>query len=132
VEPEVTPEPYDPEYLQDVIRVFETARSRLAVAVAADSKITPPGQRECYRETDQRLRRCLRDLRSLHRLELSEFVHWSDNVAALRSLLASFSPGKGRSRELCVRLQDVLARVEAHGGAASCGGSSGRDDKQVP
>jgi hypothetical protein len=116
VKPESALGRYDPAYLQGIIRILEALRSRLAVAAAADSKITPPGQRKTYLETDQRLRCCLRSLRSLHRLEPSVCLRWSENVPALQRLLASSDEEKGRCHEMCVRLQEVLCRIEAQEG----------------
>ena len=118
---------YDPAYLQGVIRILETVRSRLAVAAAADNKITPPGQRKIYLETDQRLRCCLRSLRSMHRLQPSGSLRWSESVAALQHLLASSDQEKGRCREMCVRLQEVLCGIEAQEGTGASGMRPGRE-----
>src|SRR3990172_1001113 len=89
---------YDPGDLDAIIEVLETTRSRLAVAAAADSKSMPPGQREDCLEIDRRLRRCLRNLRSLHRSGPSGLLPWREGAAAMQCLRDSSLFEKGQAR----------------------------------
>ncbi len=102
---------YDPRAFEELVQALEAARSRLAIAVAADSKMTPVSQRRLYLETDARLRRCLRELRA---------QRWpgeagrSDLTECLDSLSRLFSEGvsRGRSHRMCARLTEILSRLE--------------------
>jgi hypothetical protein len=44
-------------------KALETARTRLAIAMAAENKNTPPDRRKYFQQTDNQIRDCLRELR---------------------------------------------------------------------
>ena len=102
---------YDPRVFDELVSALEAARSRLAIAVAADSKMTPPSQRKLYLETDARLRRCLRDLRALRWPCLAGQSHWMECLENLGRLLGE-GVNRGRSHRMCTRLGEILSRLE--------------------
>ena len=109
---------YDPGAFDELVQALEAARSRLAIAVAADSKMTPLSQRRLYLETDARLRRCLRKLRarqwpgrsghndwiecleSLTRLARARLPAAADPTGCAPAWLKSSTGSKGEGKEL--------------------------------
>lgn len=114
---------YDPRAFEDLIQALEAARSRLAIAAAADSKMTPPSQRRLYLETDARLRRCLRRLRDRQWPGCPEYSGWAECVESLSRMLAE-GVCRGSSWGMCLGLSDILARLE--GGTGGIGGVADR------
>jgi hypothetical protein len=94
---------------------LETARGRLAVAMAMESKITPPDRWRFYRETEDRMRRYLKKLRSERRPELEERLDLLELARALKRL--PFVPNHsvahhGEAQQLCQKLREILAPLE--------------------
>jgi hypothetical protein len=102
---------FDHRALDELVHALETARSRLAVAVAADSKVTTLSQRKHYLETDARLRRCLRKLRARQRPGRSGHLIWTECLESLGLLLAE-GACRGRSHRMCACLDEILSRLE--------------------
>jgi hypothetical protein len=111
VEDDITLQLYDPRAIDELVRALEAARSRLAIAVAADSKMTPLSQRRLYLETDARLRRCLRELRAQRWLGEAGWSDWTDCLDSLGRLLSE-GVNRGRSHRMCARLAEILNRLE--------------------
>ena len=105
---------YDPRILHELVQALEAARSRLAIAAAADSKMTPPGQRRLYLETDARLRRCLRRLRARQWPGCPGHGDWTECMDSLNRLLGE-GVCRGKSRRMCARLGEILGRLEGGG-----------------
>ncbi len=103
---------YDPQALDELVQALEAARSRLAIAVAADSKMTPPSQRRLYLETDARLRGCLRELRAQRWPGKPARGNWTECLESLIRLLGE-GVSRGRSHKMCIRLAEILNRLEA-------------------
>lgn len=103
--------PFDHRVFNELVHALETARSRLAIAVAADSKITTLSQRGHYLETDARLRRCLRKLRARQWPGVSGRVNWTECLELLGRLLGE-GACHGRSHRMCAGLDEILSRLE--------------------
>jgi hypothetical protein len=100
---------------REFVRALETARGRLAVAMAMESKTTPPDRWRYYRETEDRMRRYLKKLRSDRRSELEERVDLLELARALKRL--PFTPDHsvarhGEAHQLCQKLREILAPLE--------------------
>jgi hypothetical protein len=108
---------YDPRAFDGLVQALEAARSRLAIAVAADSKLTPPSQRKLYLETDARLRRCLRELRVRQWPGLTG-KSWEEGLENLSRLLSE-GVSRGRSHRMCTRLAEILSQLEGGKGIGS-------------
>ena len=101
--------------LRRLLYALECARSRLAVAMAAESKVTPPARWQSYLETENRMRRCLKRLRMFHEPLPQEVLGWLPTLEDLQHPTAMGDPGSGRgeAEHLCRYLGDVLTRIEA-------------------
>lgn len=111
VDEDIAIRPFDHRALDELVHALEAARSRLAVAVAADSKVTTLNQRKRYLETDARLRRCLRKLRTRQWPGRSGHQTWSECLERLGVLLAEGSC-RGKSHRMCACLDEILSRLE--------------------
>jgi len=99
----------------DLLRSLERARSRLAVAIATESKATPLDRLRYYREMEETMHRCLRELRAHRRAGQEAQEEW---LKVLESLKRIF-PGPdhipvrlGAAMQLCERLREALAPLE--------------------
>ena len=101
--------------LARLLHALECARSQFAVAMAVESKATPPDRWRSYVEIDDRMRRCLRRLRMIRRFPLREPPSWLSTLEALQRLPKRVDSGARRAEaeHLCRYLGDVLARIEA-------------------
>jgi hypothetical protein len=100
---------------REFVRALEIARGRLAVAMAMESKTTPPDFWRYYRETEDRIRRYLKKLRSDRRSELEERLDLLELAKALKGL--PFAPNDsiarhGAAQQLCQKLREILAPLE--------------------
>lgn len=102
------------EALRRLLHALECARSRFAVAIAAETKYTPPARWQSYIEVEDRLRRCLRRLRLHRRMESADAISWLLTLDALQEFPVSrdFEPRRGEAMHLCAHLVGVLARIE--------------------
>jgi hypothetical protein len=101
--------------LNSLLHALECARSRLAVAMAVESKLTPRERWHSYVAIEDRMRRCLKMLRSLRRTPAQEAAAWLQTVEALQHLLAAqdIRLRRGEAQHLCRYLDEVLSRIEA-------------------
>lgn len=100
---------------REFVRALEIARGRLAVAMALEAKATPPDRWRYYRETEDRMRRYLKKLRSDRRSELEERLDLLELARALKRL--PFAPNhsvarQGEAQQLCQTLREILAPLE--------------------
>src|SRR5262245_8986460 len=105
------PEPAHREF----VRALEIARGRLAVAMAMESKTTPPDFWRYYRETEDRMRRYLKKLRSDRRSELEERLDLLELARALKRLPFAQNDTTARygaAQQLCQKLREILAPLE--------------------
>jgi hypothetical protein len=96
---------------------LERARTHLAVAIASESKITPPEGWRNYRETEDRMRRCLKVLRARNESRHADPDPWRSALEMLDSLpgpLGGRSP-QYEAQRLCRCLSEVLGILEASG-----------------
>ena len=101
--------------LKRLLYALECARSRLAVAMAAESKAIPPVTWRRYVEVEDRMRRCLKRLRLRHRALPQESLGWLPGLEALQSLPGGGNAERkqGEAQHLCQYLGDLLSRIEA-------------------
>lgn len=98
-----------------LLDALERARSRLAVAMAAGMKTAPGECRRHYQETEERMRRCLKELRARRRRGMPLEPAWAEALEALDLLPpAPRSPAALQEgvRQLCIRLAAALAPLE--------------------
>jgi len=99
---------------QRLLRALEHARSRLAVAVAAEAKWTPLGRWGQYLEIGERLRRCLRELRLDQDSEM-RFRNLPAWVLIERlAPLVKMENGRGDAQRISGQLSEILGTIDAH------------------
>jgi hypothetical protein len=93
---------------KELLLALESARTRLAVAIAAETKSTPLDRWQYYLDTADRMRRCIRKLRR------SDFdasppapQDLTGVIDALRRL-----PVQGKAQRLCKILGDIVTGLE--------------------
>ena len=89
---------------RDLLLAMETARSRLAIAIAEESKYTPWNQRQYYLDTADRMRRNITRLRTEESNEGFQLQEWILALEALREI-----PLNDRARTICERLRRIMA-----------------------
>lgn len=96
---------------RDLVHALEYARSRLAVAAAADTKLMTAERWREYIETEANLRRCIRELR------LRQHTERHLPAAAASGLLHEIASTlrretrRGDAPELCRRLREILSSL---------------------
>jgi len=100
---------------RELLHALERARSRLAVAIAAENKITPRKRWRHYLETEDRMRRCVREIRCHRNPGLEK---QGDCLQVLNLLMQPFPAGnrdtEGEAQLLCRRMYEVLAMIEGY------------------
>jgi hypothetical protein len=103
-------------HYHELLYALESARSRLAVAIAAESKVTPRERWRRYLETEDRLRRCLREIRGQLAQSNGRQNGWVQALSLLRQPLpAGDRASRGDAQRLCQHLSEVLNLIENHG-----------------
>jgi hypothetical protein len=95
-----------------LLQALERARTSLAIAIAAETKLTPPTLRQYYLETADAMRKCIKKLRRELRNGMNDERRWFQALEELHSLPQSEQ--KLQSKEvlqLCRRLQDILTTI---------------------
>jgi hypothetical protein len=93
---------------------MENARSRLAVAVASENKLTPRERWRHYLETGDRMRRCVREIRRNSNRSIGKQFEWLRALDLLKQPLpAKEREYRGEAQLLCQRIYDVLAIIES-------------------
>ena len=82
---------------------LESARPRLAVAIASETKSTPLDRRQYYLETADRMRRFSKKLRKSGFRTLQERREWIHALDALKQL-----PAQSKALRLCQNLRDIV------------------------
>ena len=101
------------EVYDELLHSLEQARSRLAVAIATESKATPLERIRYYRETDEKVHRCVRELRSLRRSGVEGRQGLQEALSALKRLPPEyFVARQGHALQLCQQLREALASLE--------------------
>ena len=102
------PTGYDVNVLRkELLRALETARSRLAIAIAEESKSTPWDLRRHYLETADRMRRFIAKINDGQTHEGLSMQDWISALDALRGI-----PLRDRARPLCRRLRSIVTALE--------------------
>jgi hypothetical protein len=97
---------------RELLYAMERARSRLAVAIAAESKTTTRDRWRHYLETEDRMRWCVRKIRRLHVPGTGGNSNWREALSLLQQPLPAIDENsRGEAQELCRRLQEVLEIV---------------------
>ncbi len=103
----------------EFLYAMENARSRLAVAMAAETKVTSRERWHRYREVEERLRRYIKDLRTNYSRSEGWQIGWVEAMSLLKEPLAASEPeSRGCAQQLYGRLSAVLAIVESRKPAA--------------
>ena len=97
---------------EELLDVLENTRSRLAVAVAAESKYMSPARWRFYFETDRQMRQCIRRLRQCMD---STGVLGDSYGKALASLKRFNSMKGGDAYQLCRNLCEILLALNQPG-----------------
>ncbi len=113
----VIPKEKSPEGAHDayrkLLKELEGARTRLAVAIAEETKATPLQRWNYYLETSEQMRRCLKQLRALTSQEIENRTAWPEVLDSLREM--SFRQGSSSSQiaahQLCQHLRSVLVQL---------------------
>ena len=96
----------------ELLRALERARTRLAVAIATESKTTSPASWRRYVETDEQMRRCAKILRSPHRSGIDARFEGVQVLDSLLRLSLNSASGRGELCALCQDLHEILTSLE--------------------
>jgi hypothetical protein len=92
---------------KELLVALEKSRTRLAVAIAAESKITPLDRWQYYLDTADRMRRCIKKLRHADFNGEPGLKDWNRALYALRQL-----PVHDTAWHLCRFLGEIVAMLE--------------------
>jgi hypothetical protein len=92
---------------RDLLFALERARTRLAVAIAAETKSTPPERWQDYFETAERTRRFIKRLRKANSEMLQSGRGWMEAVESLRQFRADREVAR-----LCKLLAEIVSKLE--------------------
>jgi len=92
---------------RDLLFALESARTRLAIAIAAETKSTPRDQRQYYLETTDRMRRFIRRMRKSGFTFPPRHTAWIPALNALRQI-----PSFDKAQRLCQVLSDIVTELE--------------------
>ncbi len=92
---------------KELLFALETARSRLAIAIAEESRSTPWDLRRYYLDTTDWMSRCIMKLRKGENNEELCMRKWTPALEALKGLRS-----KEDTRRLCRRLRNIVKALE--------------------
>jgi hypothetical protein len=92
---------------KELVHALESARNQFAVAIAAESKSTPPDQWQCYLDTADRMCRFIKKLRKTGIEGGSMHADWIHALELLHRL-----PAQDKARQLYRILRDIVAGLE--------------------
>lgn len=99
---------------RELLIAIERTRSQLAVAIAAENKKTPRERWRHYLATEDRMRKCVREIRRHQRRDPGKRYDWIQALNLLKQPLpAEDREDSGKAILLCQRLRDVLAIIES-------------------
>lgn len=102
-------------HYHELLYALESARSRLAVAIAAENKATPRELWRLYLATEDRTRRCVREIRGHAAQRNGRRAGWIQALSLLRQPLpAGDRTGRSEAQRLCQLLSEVLNIIENH------------------
>ena len=91
----------------ELLFAMESARTRLAVAIALETKSTPLDRLQYYMETAEYTRRLMKKLRSANSDLVQERQEWVHALENLKQI-----PVQGTAIGLCRILRDIVATLE--------------------
>lgn len=97
---------------RELLFAMESARSRLAVAIATENKATPRPRWLWYLETEDRMRRCVREIRRLRTRGPDTYYEWLEALILLKQPLSSNDEETPEAQIMCRRMVEVLAILE--------------------
>ena len=92
---------------RELLFALESARTRLAIAIAAETKSTPRDQRQYYLETAERMRRFIRKMRKSGFGFPPRQNDWIRGLNALRQI-----PPYDEAQRLCQVLSHIVTELE--------------------
>lgn len=92
---------------RELLLALEAARTRLAVAIAAETKSTTPDRRRNYFETAERARRFMKKLRNAN----SDSLHARHQCSAVVESLKQLPP-HAEAKHLCRILGDIVTELD--------------------
>jgi hypothetical protein len=92
---------------KELLFALESARTKLAVAIAEETKSTPPHLWQYYMETSYQMGRCLKRLRN--RNSGMDCRDWRRALEMLKQL-----PRRGEVSLLCEILREVVSDIEGN------------------
>jgi hypothetical protein len=101
-----------PIVIRALLQALERARTSLAIAIAVETKLTPPAQWQYYLDTADVMGKCIRKLRRDLRNGMKDEVKLFQVLEELHNL--SEPKEKRQSKEvlqLCRRLRDIMAAI---------------------
>ncbi len=102
----------DAKIYRSLLKALEGARTKLAIAIAEETKTTPLQRWHYYLETSDLMRRCLKRMRA-HPHSASNRSDWLEALDALREVPPGQSAGSrgGEADLLCRHVRTVLGRL---------------------
>jgi hypothetical protein len=89
---------------RELVLALESARTRLAVAMASETKSTPPDRWQYYFETADRTRQFMKRLRKANSDMLHEKQEWIRALESLKHL-----PAHSKAPRLCQLLREIVS-----------------------
>jgi hypothetical protein len=97
-----------------LLQALERTRTRLVIAIAAETKLTPPTLRRYYLETEESMRKCIKELRRGLRNGMKADSKWFQALQELRNLpQPDQRPQSKEALQLCRRLQEILTTISS-------------------
>jgi hypothetical protein len=88
---------------KELLRALESARTRLAIAIAEETKSTPRSRRQYYLDTADHLRRFIGRLRKVDGYSERDYESWALALQALKQL-----PAQNNAFQLCLTLREIV------------------------
>jgi hypothetical protein len=88
---------------KELLRALESARTRLAIAIAEETKSTPRSRRQYYLDTADQLRTCIGRLRKVDGDLERDYESWALALQALKQL-----PVQNNAFQLCLKLREIV------------------------
>ncbi|MBN1567057.1 MAG: hypothetical protein JXA73_04365 [Acidobacteria bacterium] len=91
----------------ELVLALESARMRLSVAIAVETKSTPQDRRRYYLDTTEQVCRFIRRLRKADGTSSAEARGWINALDSLGRI-----PIQARALRLCQALQEIMKELE--------------------
>jgi hypothetical protein len=96
-----------PKLQKELVLALESARTRLSIAIATESKSTPRERWRYYLDTTEQIRRFVKKLRKADFGAMSASQSWTRALDILKHL-----PTHNRAHRLCQILREIVAKLE--------------------